>query len=167
VKTVLLVKDDTAGLIALALILRSEGYVVLESSDGDEAIQVCLEHQGPINLLLMDFELGGSHAGPRLAERLLELSPEMQVLFMFSSPPKELLEAETLPWGCTFLRKSFGPDTLLSAVRESLVESDRPVAGLLTALKREWVQQGEQGPGELLSADSRSNPAPTNAGTGV
>ena len=117
-KTILVVKDDTAGLIALALILHSEGYDVLESSDGDEAIHVCLEHRGPIDLLLMDFELGGSNAGPQLAERLLELSPEMQVLFMFSSPPRELLEAETLPWGSTFLEMPFRPETLLRDVRE-------------------------------------------------
>ena len=118
-KTVLLVNDDTAGLIALALILRSHGYGVLESSDGDEAIHVCLEHRGPIDLLLMDFELGGSNDGPQLAERLLELSPEMQVLFMFSSPPNKLLEVGILPWGCVFLRKPFGPEALVRIVQES------------------------------------------------
>ena len=123
VKTVLLVKGDTADLIALTLVLRSHGYGVLESSDGAEAIHVCLEHQGPIHLLLMDFELGGSNAGPQLAERLLELSPEMQVLFIFSSPPNKLLDVGILPWGCTFLRKPFGPEALVRAVQESLVES--------------------------------------------
>jgi len=120
VKTVLLVNDDTASLIALALILRSHGYGVLESSDGEEAINVCLEHRGPIQLLLIDFELGGSNAGPQLAEWLLELSPEMQVLFMFSSPPNKLLEAGTLPGGCAFLRQPFGPEALLRAVQELL-----------------------------------------------
>ena len=118
-KTVLLVNDDTASLIALALILRSHGYGVLESSDADEAIHVCLEHRGPIDLLLMDFELGGGDAGPQLAERLLELSPEMQVLFMFGSSPNKLLEAGILPWGCTFLRKPFLPEALLRIVQES------------------------------------------------
>jgi len=38
VKTVLLVNDDRAGLVALALILRSHGYGVLESSDADEGL---------------------------------------------------------------------------------------------------------------------------------
>ncbi len=129
-KTVLLVKDDTAGLIALTLILRSEGYDVLESSDGDEAIHVCLEHRGPIHLLLMDFELDGSNAGPQLAERLLELSPEMQVLFMFGLPPMELLEAETLPWGSTFLQKPFHPETLLRDVDE-IIGGIRPTSRTL------------------------------------
>ena len=104
----------------LTLVLRSHGYGVLESSDGAEAIHVCLEHQGPIHLLLMDFELGGSNAGPQLAERLLELSPEMQVLFMFSSPPNKLLEVGILPWGCVFLRKPFGADQLVGCVTSLL-----------------------------------------------
>ena len=60
-KTILLVKDNSADLIALALLLRSHGYGVVESSDGEEAINACLEHQGPIDLLLMDCELGGSN----------------------------------------------------------------------------------------------------------
>jgi len=136
VKTILLVKDDTASLIALALILRSHGYGVLECRDGDEAIQVCLKHRGPIQLLLMDFELDGSNAGPQLADRLLELSPEMQVLFMFGSPPNKLLEAGTLPYGCTFLWKPFGPEALVRALQESLggVPLTAPVLGVPTAV---------------------------------
>ncbi|PYT33432.1 MAG: hypothetical protein DMG58_07415 [Acidobacteria bacterium] len=163
VKTVLLVNDDTAGLIALALILRSHGYGVLESSDGDEAIHVCLEHRGPIDLLLMDFELGGSNAGPQLAERLLELSPEMQVLFMFSSPPNKLLEVGILPWGCVFLRKPFGPEALVRIVQESFggvpsiprklaVGVESPTAMPCTLPR---PTKRDEGSGELLGTTSR------------
>jgi DNA-binding response OmpR family regulator len=150
VKTVLLVKNDKAGLIALALILRSQGYDVLESSDGDEAIHVCLEQQGPIHLLLMDFDLGGSNAGPKLAERLLELSPEMQVIFMFSSSPNELLQVETLPWGSTFLQKPFSPETLLRDVHERIAElrsTTRRLAGdaeILNGLRMDRARETEQ-----------------------
>jgi len=119
VKTILLVQDDPGRLTALAMILRSYGYIVLEAENRDEAIRVCREHSGPIQLLLTDFELSGN-SGPLLAERLLALSPEMQVLFMFSSPPDILLNVGPLTCGCTLLSKPFGPDALANALREQL-----------------------------------------------
>jgi two-component system cell cycle sensor histidine kinase/response regulator CckA len=136
VKTILLVEDDSASLIALALLLRSRGYRVIESSDGEEAINVCLEHRGPIDLLLMDFELGGSNAGPQLAQWLLELSPEMQVLFLFNSPPDMLSDAGALPWGCAVLQEPFSPEELVRAVRETLsgIPLTAPGLGVPTSL---------------------------------
>ena len=118
-KTILLVEDDPARLTALVMILCSYGYTVLEAGNRDEAIHICLEHSGPIHLLLTDFELNGN-GGPLLAERLLALSPEMQVLFMLSSPPGILLDGGTLPCGCTLLSKPFGPAGLANAVRDQL-----------------------------------------------
>jgi CheY-like chemotaxis protein len=124
VKTILLVEEDPARLTALAMILCSCAYTVLEAQNRDEAIRTCLEHSGPIQLLLMDFELS-SNGGPLLAERLLALSPEMQVLFMLSSPPDTLFDGGPLPCGCTFLSKPFGPVALVNAVQELLFGSAR------------------------------------------
>jgi len=97
-KGILLLNDDTSNLVALALVLRSHGCGVLESNDADEEIQVCPEHCGAVELLLIDFELGGSNAGPQLAERLLQFSREMSALFVVRAPLDKLLEAGTLPW---------------------------------------------------------------------
>jgi two-component system, cell cycle sensor histidine kinase and response regulator CckA len=132
-KTILLIEDYPARLIAFAMILRSCGYAVLEAYNRDEAIHTCLEHSGPIQLLLMDLELSGN-GGPLLAERLLALSPEMQVLFMFSSPLDILFDAGPLPSGCTFLSKPFVPTALASAVRE-LLERPRLTLRLAAALR--------------------------------
>ena len=55
-KTILLVEDDSARLIGLAMILRSCGYAVLEAGNRDEAIHTCLGHSGPIQVLLTDLD---------------------------------------------------------------------------------------------------------------
>lgn len=115
--TVLVVEEDGARLIALAMILRACGYDVLESSNQDEAVHHCLDHYGQIHALVIDFEMGGNHAGPRIAERLLALLPAMQVIFLLSSPPVNVLDAGWLPSGCTFLRKPFEPEALVNTVQ--------------------------------------------------
>ena len=132
-KTILLVEEREERQIALAMILRSQGYAVLEAANADEARRACLAHSGPIRLLLTDFELGGDR-GPRLAERLSAISPEMQVLFLLSSPPTRLLHAAIVP-GCAFLPKPFSPDMLVNTVREITQDSE--------ARRPEPVQRGK------------------------
>jgi len=52
-KTILLVEDEYAALEVLTLLLRQEGYHVLEAGDGEEAL-VRLEEQRP-DLVLTDY----------------------------------------------------------------------------------------------------------------
>ena len=111
-KTILVVEDDPARLIALAMIMRSWGYAVIEANNYEEARLICLEHSGPIQVLLTDYALW-ANGDPLLVDRLLALSPEMQVLFMFSSPTNVL--HRPLPCSCTFLPKPFGPADLANA----------------------------------------------------
>ena len=115
----LLLQEDPSRLIALAMILRSRGCTVLETGNQKEAFDACLEHNGAIQLLRADFELC-RHQGPQVAMRLLELSPEMQVLFVLDSPPESVLDKGSLPGGCKFLSKPFGADALINAVETLL-----------------------------------------------
>jgi len=114
-KTILLIQENPTSLIALAMVLRSQGWTVLETENQTQAIHACLENNGAIKLTLMDFELRGRH-GPEVAKRLLELSPEMQVVFVLDSPPKKLLDKGSLPGGYVFLSKPFDADTLINAL---------------------------------------------------
>ena len=82
-KTVLVVEDDPAVLIAVSMILRSRGYAVLEAATPDEAIDACREHSGSIQLLLADFQRDVS-VGVQLTQRLQALSPAAQVLRLSS-----------------------------------------------------------------------------------
>jgi two-component system cell cycle sensor histidine kinase/response regulator CckA len=114
-KTILLIQENPSSLIALAMVLRSQGWTVLETENQTQAIQACLENNGAINLLLTDFELRTDY-GPEVAKRLLELSPEMRVIFVLNSPLERLLDTESLPGDYVFLSKPFHADTLINAL---------------------------------------------------
>ena len=82
-KTVLLVEDDPARLIAFSMILQSRGYAVLEAASPDEAIAACRAHAASIQFLLTDFRLN-VNGGVKLAQRLQALSPSMRILRLSS-----------------------------------------------------------------------------------
>jgi len=114
-KTILLIQENPASLLAFAMVLRSQGWTVLETEDQTQAIHACLENNRAIKLLLTDFELRSDH-GPEVAKRLLELSPEMRVIFVLNSAPERLLDTGSLPGGYVFLSKPFDADTLINAL---------------------------------------------------
>ena len=82
-KTVLLVEDDPARLIAFSMILQSRGYAVLEAASPDEAIATCRAHSASIQFLLTDFRLN-VNGGVKLAAQLQALSPCMRILRLSS-----------------------------------------------------------------------------------
>ena len=82
-KTVLLVEDDPARLIAFSMILQSRGYAVLEAATADEALETCQAHSESIQFLLTDFRLN-VNGGVKLAQRLQALSPCMRILRLSS-----------------------------------------------------------------------------------
>jgi len=56
-------------------ILRADGYVVLEATSGEHALQLCAEHSGQIHLLLTDVIMLDMN-GPQLAGGVAALRPE-------------------------------------------------------------------------------------------
>ena len=82
-KTVLLVEDDPALLIAHAMILRSRGYAVLEAATVDEAMDTCRAHSGSIQLLLADFQRNVNQS-VQLSQQVQALSPSVRLLRLSS-----------------------------------------------------------------------------------
>jgi len=105
------VDDEDATRRLITLILRQEGYAVLEAADCDGAENLHRRHRGKIDLLLTDVCLPGPN-GPELAAVLRKSEPDLNVLFMSGSP-----EAEA---GTPFLRKPFGMAELLRQVKTSV-----------------------------------------------
>jgi CheY-like chemotaxis protein len=73
-QTVLVVESEPTDLLALALILRSLGYTVLEADSTDEAISACREHPGPIQLVVTEATLDNKDAR-EFVGRLRSLCP--------------------------------------------------------------------------------------------
>ncbi len=53
-ETVLVVEDDRMVRELAIKILQKYGYKVLEAKDGEEAIEIGKQHEGPIDLMLTD-----------------------------------------------------------------------------------------------------------------
>src|SRR3954467_13737050 len=76
----ILVVDDQRNMrTTTALLLRAEGYSVIEAGSGEEALS--LVSQQPVDLLLTDLKMEPMD-GLALLQRALESSPQTQVIVM-------------------------------------------------------------------------------------
>jgi PAS domain S-box-containing protein len=116
----ILVVEDEAGIRALVRkILRRQGYQVLEAPNGPEAIQVCSQHKGTIDLLVTDVMMP-QMSGRELAERLTAMRQDLKVLFVSGYTDDAMLQSGSFPLGTAFLQKPFTLGSLLGKVREVL-----------------------------------------------
>jgi PAS domain S-box-containing protein len=121
-ETVLLVEDQDAVRLFARRVLLAGGYSVLEARDGEEALRVAQQYQGPIHLLLTDVVMPRM-SGPQLAGLLTGDRHELRVLFV-SGYTDEALPLGGIPEaGCAFLQKPFNPVRLARKVREVLDEN--------------------------------------------
>ena len=118
-ETLLLVEDeeDVRGLARDVLV--ESGYTVLESATAEEAVRICEEHVGPISLLLSDVVMPNV-SGPQLAKRLVDLRPEIQVLYMSGYTDEAIVHHGVLEPGTAFIEKPFTPEGLAGKVRDVL-----------------------------------------------
>ena len=119
VGTVLLVEDEDAVRHMTQEILQSNGYSVLDASNGNVAVQVSAEHKGIIDLMLTDVvmpQLGGRE----LAEKLSVTRPGMKVLYMSGYTDDAIVHHGVLDGRASFLEKPFTPDALARKIKEVL-----------------------------------------------
>lgn len=118
-ETILLVEDESAVRTMLRQTLESNGYKVLEAPDGQEALNICQNYQGPIHLLLTDVIMPGMN-GRELSNTLSRRFPKMKVLFMSGYPDNSIVPHGALEPHTMFLQKPFTLSTLEIKVREIL-----------------------------------------------
>jgi len=70
-KTLLLVEDEQITAIIEKKQLEAEGYSVLLAPSGEAALELVLEKKAPIDLILMDIDLGTGMDGIATAQRIL------------------------------------------------------------------------------------------------
>jgi two-component system cell cycle sensor histidine kinase/response regulator CckA len=93
---------------------------VLSAPSGQEALRICLTHEGPIHLMLTDVVMPGI-SGRDMAEQVVQgLRPDLKVVYMSGYTDNAIVHHGVLEKGITFLQKPFTPDGLALKVREVL-----------------------------------------------
>jgi CheY-like chemotaxis protein len=118
-ETILLVEDDDIVRDLASISLRMYGYTVLEAHNGDKALKIFREHEGPIQLLVTDVVMPGM-SGRELAKKFESLCPAMKVLYISGYTDNAIVHHGILDAGTAFLQKPFTPEALARKVREKL-----------------------------------------------
>jgi PAS domain S-box-containing protein len=117
---VVLLVEDERGVRELAReYLQMSGYTVLEASDGAGALALAKDHRGPIHVLMTDVVMPGM-SGRELADRVVQVRPEIKVLYMSGYTDQAIVRHGILDRGSDLLQKPFGLTTLASKLREVL-----------------------------------------------
>ncbi len=110
-------EDDEAVRTLVRQSLEARGYVVLEASDGKEALRICEERRGQIHLLLTDVVMLGI-GGRDVAEVFRTVNPDAPVILMTGYAERESLGKADETF--LLLNKPVSMSDLLAKVRQTL-----------------------------------------------
>jgi two-component system, cell cycle sensor histidine kinase and response regulator CckA len=117
---ILVVDDDRAVLRLVESCLRVRGYQALTAATAQDAQELFDGHRDEIALLVADIRMPGTN-GPTLARNLLEIKPELNVLFMSGFSEGEWPETAFIR-RFAFIGKPFTPGLLIRTVQELLAQ---------------------------------------------
>ncbi len=115
----MIVEDDSSLRKTAHKILQTYGYNVLDAGEGEQALRITEEHEGPIHLLLTDVVMPGM-SGRDLSKRLQSLQPEVKVIYMSGYTDDAIARHGILDQRVNFIQKPFSPESLARKVREVL-----------------------------------------------
>ena len=122
-ETILLVEDEDAVRAIVSAVLQRQGYHVLEAATPTIANAMFAQRNGAIDLLLTDVVMP-EMSGPSLARRLIELRPELRVLFI-SGYADVAVQPEIGGPNVNFLSKPFQASALTARVAQILGSTAR------------------------------------------
>ena len=118
-ETILLVEDDELVRNLACEALEMFGYPTLTAADPAEAIAICDDHRGTIDLLLTDVILPQMD-GRRLFEVLSSKLPDLKVLYVSGYTHNFIVHHGVLDKNLNFMQKPFSIDNLARKVRQVL-----------------------------------------------
>jgi len=118
-ETIILAEDDDMVRILMKQAMEQQGYHVLEAHDGTDAIRVCENYSGSIQMLVTDVAMPGLN-GRKVLDKIAVRHPDIQVLYISGYAHSAFTEfTETGP-ELNWLVKPFTTDSLLRRMRTIL-----------------------------------------------
>jgi CheY-like chemotaxis protein len=118
-ETILIVEDEGEVRKLISKMLETQGYRILETSNGEDALLVCERRNGPIHLMLVDVIMPGM-SGSELAKVLKPLYPEIKILYMSGYTDDAIVRHGFVEKGVNYIQKPFTMERLARKVREVL-----------------------------------------------
>src|SRR5580692_1410314 len=118
-ETILLVEDDAQLRQLSSSVLAHCGYKVLTANGPEEGLAICRENHRDIRLLVTDVVMPHMN-GRQLAEQILQVSPNVKVLYISGYTSNAIVHYGVLDAGLWFLPKPFTLSALVAKVREVL-----------------------------------------------
>jgi signal transduction histidine kinase/ActR/RegA family two-component response regulator len=111
-KTILYVEDDPLIRSSVAAWLDSIGFVIVESDNGLDALEIFKARAQSIDMVLQDLVIPGRR-GEDLLDEILKIKPDVPVIVASANPDDEQIEALRQRGACAFLAKPFLMEELL------------------------------------------------------
>jgi PAS domain S-box-containing protein len=118
-ETILVIEDEDIVRNLACRGLKDHGYSVVEARNGVQALRHIKEHPGTVDLIVTDVvmpEMGGRE----FAQKLLQIEPDLPVLFMSGYTGDDVVHRGLLDPGAPFQQKPFTPVGIAMKVRSML-----------------------------------------------
>lgn len=123
-ETILVAEDEGPLRESVAGFLERNGYQVLQASNGEEALQMAQEHDGPIHLLLTDVVMPKLE-GVELATQLATERPGVATIFVSGYTDHRVLEQLPPSSKATVLQKPLNLHALLGTISNALEQAPK------------------------------------------
>ncbi|HOF34631.1 MAG TPA: PAS domain S-box protein [Spirochaetota bacterium] len=169
VSLILLVEDEAIIAMEEAMILRSEGYEVVQAFSGEEAVLIAGRRNASIDMILMDIDLGSGIDGTEAARQILEFC-DIPIVFLSSHTEKEIVDKTEKITSYGYIVKNFPPIILNTSIKmahklylekKRVKESNDALAEMNENLKAvnseliKWRLEEEKRSKELRESDRR------------
>src|ERR1044071_4103897 len=105
-KTILIVDDEPEIRKLVSAMVSQFGATVLTADSGEHALTLWHNHKGRVDLLITDVIAPGM-SGPMLADKLIEMQPDLKVLYISGYDNTHVVQKYVVQKGHALIAKPF------------------------------------------------------------